>query len=163
MSSLPCRTPGFYSYLLRRPSARCYGHISRGSAGNSLSATVDKKGGPNSGVGNAFAIAQRKEWLARAEAELARASLKRMEAESALLENETASQIDKTAMVKEWAESQHLEEYEVPPPVTAPPALAVQTQNNSVDVTALAAAIVHQHHLNMGKNYHCSTERAANG
>ncbi|GBP47841.1 hypothetical protein EVAR_43532_1 [Eumeta japonica] len=62
------------------------------------------------------------ERLARAEAELARASLERIEAESALSEDDAASQIDKAAMVKEWAESQHPEEYEALPPITAPPA-----------------------------------------
>ncbi|GBP90849.1 hypothetical protein EVAR_37371_1 [Eumeta japonica] len=67
-------------------------------------------------------IAQAKERLARAEAELARASLERIEAESALSEDDAASQIDKAAMVKEWAESQHPEEYEALPPITAPAA-----------------------------------------
>ncbi|GBP88001.1 hypothetical protein EVAR_66212_1 [Eumeta japonica] len=62
-------------------------------------------------------IAQAKERLARAEAELARASLERIEAESALSEDDAASQIDKAAMVK--AESQHPEEYEALPPISA--------------------------------------------
>ncbi|GBP76014.1 hypothetical protein EVAR_51878_1 [Eumeta japonica] len=62
----------------------------------------------------------------RAEAELARASLENREAESALSENDAASQIDKAAMVKGGLKSTP-EEYEALPPITAPPAPAAHT------------------------------------
>ncbi|GBP53908.1 hypothetical protein EVAR_96586_1 [Eumeta japonica] len=87
-----------------------------------------------------IAIAQAKERLARAEAELARASLERIEAESVLSEDDAASQIDKAAMVKEWAESQHPEEYEAPPPITAPPAPAAHTQSNCTSKPHISTA-----------------------